>query len=488
VWEDSGADAGGAFTTNPNLGHPTMFTDFVTGDLIVITGGERDSNGADRTKVVRIQNATSTPIPTDIQTTVMGATEGADKYLEGGPSADVHRRWSVFVDDQTVPGTVRTFLTTWIPTGSTETWEWKGVGAEIELVAGGAGVSGDDIVLPYNTVGGGHRSPSTARISIGDVNNPPAEAPGGTKIYFRGSGIDTAKTVTFRGVDDQGTATTVVPIVAASLEWDAGLLHKLEGYWQLNSSLLDSSGNGRTLIAAGVLTYAAGKFGNGYFSNGTNGNYLTYNVDDPDFDFDDAGDSYAMSCWVNLDDFSGTPTLMSKMPSGAFNGWWFYVDSGGRLSFTIGDGGGGTHFRSPAAAMSTSAGFQHALVSCDGVTLKLYIDGVEVHSSPTQTILNSTNAIHLGGVAAFFSLDGTMDEAAIWSRHITPDEVGYIYNAGSGFLLDGDTPFAVAPTISGNTIINLLPDASATLYNVSLDTTTAGIDEGETGLLTAELS
>ncbi len=215
VVTDSSQIAGGGADVFGFTGHPALFTDPTTGDLIFIQSGIRTSNSAARTQISRIQNATGgSPVLLDVSTTVMDSGEGADKYLEGGGSANRQRRWVVNVDTATDPVNTRTFLTTWIAGGSTETWEWKGIGAEMEAVAGLVGIS-DDFALPYNTVGGGHRSP---RIAAVEMEGPHTEEAGGTKIFWRARGSAPIGVATFRGVDTEGAPDTVLPILAFTVE------------------------------------------------------------------------------------------------------------------------------------------------------------------------------------------------------------------------------------------------------------------------------
>jgi hypothetical protein len=206
---------------NSEFGHAAMFTDQASGDLIIFEPGKVVGALLDRARVIRVQNATGAASFLDISSTVMGAIEGADKYLQGGGSADHNRRWAVNVDAKSDPANPRTFLTTWVPGGVTETWEWKGVGAEIEAVALLAGIS-DDFALPYNTVGGGERNPRIAAVEIGDISNAPSETVGGTRFYFRGRGSAPVGIITFYGNDDEITPTIVVPIVSGSLVVESG--------------------------------------------------------------------------------------------------------------------------------------------------------------------------------------------------------------------------------------------------------------------------
>jgi len=208
---------------NTSTGHNCMFTDPATGDLIVFWSGERVSNGADRTVVEQIENAATTATPVnDISTTVLGSGEGADKYLEGGGSADVVRSWYAYVDNDTVPTSPRVFLKTTGSNGVTECWEWKGVGAEIELVGSGSGIDLDQFSVNSVNFGGGDRSVLQARIEIGDTSNPDTEVSGGRKFYFRAIGSGGPFAGTFYVDGNEGAPDIVAPITAASFTVESG--------------------------------------------------------------------------------------------------------------------------------------------------------------------------------------------------------------------------------------------------------------------------
>ena len=205
-------------------GHNCLFTDPQTGDLAVIWSGLNSVGSLPRTLVRQIENATTTATPvTDRSAQVLGAVEGADKYLEGGGAADGQRDWFAYVDNDTDPLNPRVFLKTVGATGVTETWEWKGFGAEMQLVALGAGIDLDDFSVNSNHFGGGHRSVLQARVAIGDVANPDVEVPGGRKFFFRAIGSGGPFVGTFYVSLTEDGRQVLAPIVGGGFTIESGV-------------------------------------------------------------------------------------------------------------------------------------------------------------------------------------------------------------------------------------------------------------------------
>jgi hypothetical protein len=138
----------------------------------------------------------------------------------------------------------------------TECWEWKGLSTLMLAVSGGSGISAD-FALPYDTVGGGERSPRIAAVEIGDANQP-EEVSGGTKIYFRGQGIAPVGVVTFRGTDTGGPPDTVIPIVPASLVQVSGSLPPSSPTISGNTIINFTPNDGATLYSIVLNVNAAG--------------------------------------------------------------------------------------------------------------------------------------------------------------------------------------------------------------------------------------
>jgi hypothetical protein len=86
-----------------------------------------------------------------------------------------------------------------------------------------------------------------------------------------------------------------------------------------------------------------------------------------------------------------------------------------------------------------STGWHHLMVTYDGTTMLMYIDGV-AQAPITITLDTSINnasgtgtfGIGKAGYAPFDGPPGDMDEIGVWARCITPAEVTYLYNSGAG--------------------------------------------------------
>jgi hypothetical protein len=484
------SDAGGGqYPGALGRGHAAMFTDPASGQLIVIMSGGQSTGttvapvgGA---KVLRFATADAdiagANAGVDITSTVMSdlgnptGAGGADRYLTGGSSANPNRVWYVVVDNQTVPGaTARVFLWTGFLGGNTECWEWKGINAEMEPVAGLVGIQLNQFSLNAVTAGGGQYYPRVAAIELEGI---PEEVSGGTKFEFRGEGESNAGTVTFYSSTKEEAPTTVVPIVG-SLTCTSGLFRNLEGYYKFNSNRFDSSGNGRDLNPFGSTVYVGGKFGNAFRNLGTGSNQQHMSDIDA-FDFSGAGARYAISCWYDAASIAAITTLTSKTTSNA-NGWTLTVRTDGSVRWdaaSVGNRNTGPSVINPGG----TAGFQHIVVTSDGSILKIYVDGVEEFSGSPFIITASTQVMMIGARDNTVEpMNGDIDEVAYWSRGLSVKEVMSLYNAGSG--REAET-LLTTPSIAGNTIVNFTADGG--LCSVVLNPT--GIGEGEIGTLIGNL-
>lgn len=227
----------------------------------------------------------------------------------------------------------------------------------------------------------------------------------------------------------QGTLGTCDP--------EGGLSKGLVGYWKLEGTGAISTG--QTLAAqvgpnltAGVvsgapmgLSYTTGILGSGVNFNG-NRNYLSA---PPTSSLNFASGSFTVSAWVKLNSTSNRNTILDN-----YNQWWLYAASNSYHvlvadPFLGADGGtiNTTKFQMVTAVRDTTA-----------AKLNLYVDG-QLVSSPSlsgSTTLASRNDPWIGLRKSYQTTDtpanGTIDDARMYNRALTPTEISLMYSSGQG--------------------------------------------------------
>lgn len=103
-----------------------------------------------------------------------------------------------------------------------------------------------------------------------------------------------------------------------------------------------------------------------------------------------------------------------------------------RIRANIGNQGGGGSVHEVSTTQAYNDGFWHhyALTMSNGLTSKVFIDGVEVATNTqAYTLGATTNFTRLGcndGITQF--LNGYMDNLKVWDRTLSPAEIAVIYN------------------------------------------------------------
>jgi hypothetical protein len=267
------------------------------------------------------------------------------------------------------------------------------------------------------------------------------------------------------------------------------------GEWSLDNAYTDSSGSGRTLTAnaspvfstdrpwvtatqIGGSTYletnliAHWEFESGAITTDSKGAYtLTNNNsvtnatgkqgDAADFESGSsqsltlAADSaflpaaYSISCWINKESNSGLNAIWSKEASGV--GYVFYTN-GTDLSITH----QGVDTLTITGAISTAT-WHHVVVSWDGTTIRVFIDGRErgivvaslVSSTAQQAIGNRSSGVSSG----YF--DGLIDELSFYQRGLHYGDVLDLYNAGSGIPYSNSIAYNLAVTVGAFTLTGI---------------------------------
>jgi hypothetical protein len=235
---------------------------------------------------------------------------------------------------------------------------------------------------------------------------------------------------------------------------NADISEGLTEYWSLDgdySAGVDPSHEGALVTnGAGSAEFVEGKFGQAIDLTNSAGNqaYVVIGGDENDMDFAD-GDM-TLSIWYTTEGlYTNWQTIAGK---GEGNGW--------RLARSGGSGSNVT-FSSrkphniPAALNDQTAGsdkWHHLVCSVQGgVRTDMYLDGTLVLSD-TQGYFpqNRNNPMQLGGNpdAGNRGWNGNLDDAAVWSRALTVEDVALIWNGGDGAsiasLIGGSSlPFAI---------------------------------------------
>ncbi len=236
----------------------------------------------------------------------------------------------------------------------------------------------------------------------------------------------------------------VIFCAAGSLQ--ASLMTDLEANWRLDESsgtFHDWSGNGNTATAVG------NPYGNGF--NGLLGGAISLDGANDYVNAGDIGDfsladSFSVALWLNLD---ATPT--------AFNSYLGRHEGAGLPGWRIGNGtdrqkirilfqeDNSKYFTLDSNEEVLQAGWMHLAFTYDGsgtaAGIILYIDG-SVAASTTGTIgkatkISAAGHLSIGARAADGGgkVAGAIDEVGIWSRLLSPAEIGQLYNDGAGLLI-----------------------------------------------------
>lgn len=196
------------------------------------------------------------------------------------------------------------------------------------------------------------------------------------------------------------------------------LLQNLEAYYQFEASDgTDRGSAGRDMSSVtGAPTYPAGKVGSvsGQFDGS---NYVARPSSDAALQFG-SGEPFSVALWFYPTLSGGNPTVF-----GITDGWQLAYNAannriaasspGGTTLYTIGN----LYWGSPS--------WRHIVLTVDAAgSANLYLDGA--FAAGPGYWPNSA------GAAALRAAGGRIDEAAIWSRVLSSDEIAALYNGGTG--------------------------------------------------------
>lgn len=277
---------------------------------------------------------------------------------------------------------------------------------------------------------------------------------------------------------------------------DLIISHGPVGYWRLGETdgaiALDASGNGNdgTYVGAVTLGTDGALTGDDDTAIRVDTILSTEQVTIPDDATLDLGNTLTVEAWVSLG--TSADAYIARKTDGA-DGWQIHVTQGGNVELEY--GATGNSFIGSTGTL-TAATWYHVVVTKDGSTEKVYIDGVDVTTTTGEEGLalsfNDTTApLELGVLFAGNYID--LDEVAVYPTALTAAQVAQHYYAGRG-TRPSETAAArigyVLDVAAWPTGLRDLDTGQTTLTSVTLSDQTANeaiqaIAEGERGLVFA---
>lgn len=142
--------------------------------------------------------------------------------------------------------------------------------------------------------------------------------------------------------------------------------------------------------------------------------------------------SFSIEAWFNAATLSASPTtgilIEKRNQSPSTEGWELGVTSDNGVSF-LDDSGS---LLGSGAGLATGTDY-HVVVTHDGTTTKLYLNGAEVDSATGLTITANTQLVSIARdtAAAGLNFDGRIDEVAVYASALTPQRVVKHYEIGT---------------------------------------------------------
>ncbi|MFH1231257.1 MAG: LamG domain-containing protein [Planctomycetota bacterium] len=193
----------------------------------------------------------------------------------------------------------------------------------------------------------------------------------------------------------------------------------LVGWWRFDGNADDSTANNLDGVAYGV-SYAEGIVGQAASFTGTS--YVVVE-DNALLEVDDI----TLEAWVKAEASPGNyKYIAGKRYSGGAGSYALYTGGNGGLRFYINRSGGYTLSPAVTAAVIWDGKWHHVAGTYDGITVRFYVDGVEVvtGTSATGDIVYNDQDFYIGSYGLGYYFNGLIDEVRIWNKALTPAELG----------------------------------------------------------------
>lgn len=243
----------------------------------------------------------------------------------------------------------------------------------------------------------------------------------------------------------------------------SSLEDNIEAFWRFEevtgATREDETSNNVDLSDTGVVTTAAGLLGDSASMNGST-QYLE-SGSTGDFNLG-ANADFMFAGWFRLDNKSADQVLASKWQDGARRGWRvFYDQAADRFKFDVSDDGTTTGATATADEFGSpsTATWYFIVAEHDGVNDEIRISvnrgekDVTAHSLGVNQALEEfrLGADTNGSDTATNFLAGDVDAAGVYSEILSDEQLGWLYNAGSGIEASFTTLSLHDPDWNGGT-------------------------------------
>lgn len=212
----------------------------------------------------------------------------------------------------------------------------------------------------------------------------------------------------------------------------------LQSYWPLNGTGEDESGFDRDLTLQGGVGFGAGLFGSALSMFKNQSTYANRTVDDSVFDFGPS--DFTVQAWVNYNSIATEQVLLEKF-SGISGPGWTLTKLDNQVYRLHADSA--LVLDSPVLSISTGTWHQ-VIARRSGTNVQLWFDhsliangftGGAISNSPTGLFVGRRNT----GDPRDFSMNGRLDEVAIWSRALSDEDINFLWNNGAGRMVPEPT-------------------------------------------------
>jgi len=137
--------------------------------------------------------------------------------------------------------------------------------------------------------------------------------------------------------------------------------------------------------------------------------------------------NHTITGWFKLNINNATISIFDTRDSGN-DGIVVYIDTGGQLTYRVGDGSGSTI---NSSSLDINKWYNFAC-TYDGTTQTLYLDGVNVSNTTTSKTISTTTNAAIGKSTYVDSIyfNGQITEVGAYNRALTALEVASLYNQG----------------------------------------------------------